>query len=348
MKLFDRRTTSATIKLAIFCVTTAVATALLAATIGNITLAKKTAYKAIFSDVTGLNKGDDIRIAGVRIGQVDKIEVHDTGGPSPNARVTFSIDADQVLAKSTRATIRYRNLAGNRYVALTEGTGASERLRKDQTIPLDQTAPALDLGVLFNGFKPLFTALSPADVNKFAYEVIKVLQGEGGTVESLLARTASLTTTLADKDKVIGDLIGNLTELLQIVSQRQQNFSALLINLQKFISGLSQDIKPILDTLGNINALNTKTAGLLQQGRAPLKKDLAELKTLATTLNDTQAIWVKTLQFMPAKLTTIGRTASYGSWFNFYLCGFSGNVVLPVGTRIPVRHEVNSARCQNQ
>lgn len=344
MKLFDKPTTSATVKLAVFCVVTAVATALLAATIGNITFDRKTSYKAVFSDVTGLNKGDDIRIAGVRIGQVDRIELHDTN----YARVSFSVDADQVLARSTRATIRYRNLAGNRYIALTEGTGSQDRMHKDQTIPLAQTAPALDLGVLFNGFKPLFVALSPNDVNTFAYEVIKVLQGEGGTVESLLARTASLTTTLADKDKVIGDLIGNLTELLGLVAQRQTNFSALLVNLQKFVSGLSRDIKPILDTLGNINALNTKTAGLLQQGRAPLAKDLAELRKLSTTLNDTQAIWLKTLQFMPTKLQTIGRTATYGSWFNFYLCRFDGNVTLPVGTRVPVSYNLDSARCANQ
>ena len=137
MKLLDKRTTSATVKLAIFCVTTAVATALLAATIGNITLDRKMSYRAIFSDVTGLNKGDDIRSAGVRIGQVDKIQIHDTGGPTPDAQVTFSVDADQVLARSTRATIRYRNLAGNRYVALTEGTGSKDRLRKNATIPLN-------------------------------------------------------------------------------------------------------------------------------------------------------------------------------------------------------------------
>jgi phospholipid/cholesterol/gamma-HCH transport system substrate-binding protein len=192
----------------------------------------------------------------------------------------------------------------------------------------------------------LFTALTPADVNQFAFEVIKVLQGEGGTVESLLARTASLTTTLADKDQVIGDLITNLTSTLQIVSQRQQNFSALLVNLQRFITGLSQDITPILDSLGSINSLNTKTAGLLQQTRVPLKADLDRLRTVSTTLEGTQNIWVRTLQNMPDKLNTLTRTATYGSWFNFYLCGFDGNVVLPLGTRLPISHDVNSARCR--
>ena len=102
---------------------------------------------------------------------------------------------------------------------------------------------------------------------------------------------------------------------------------------------------PILNSLGSINSLNTKTAGLLQQTRVPLKADLDRLRTVATTLDDTQAIWVKTLQYMPEKLQTMTRTAQYGSWFNFFLCGFDGNVTLPIGTRIPVSYDNNSARC---
>ncbi|MDX6249025.1 MAG: phospholipid/cholesterol/gamma-HCH transport system substrate-binding protein [Kribbellaceae bacterium] len=341
MKLLDKKTSIDTVRLAIFVVVTTIATALLAVTIGNISFNATTKYRAVFTDVVGLNKGDDIRIAGVRVGQVDKIAIYQ----DKLAMVTFSVDSDQVVDTSTRATMRYRNLVGNRYIALTEGVGGGTRMKKNGIIDKDRTAPALDLSVLFNGFKPLFTALTPADVNQFAFEVIKVLQGEGGTIESLLARTASLTSTLADSDQVIGDLITNLTSTLQIVSQRQQNFSQLLVNLQQFITGLSKDINPILDSLGSINSLNNKTAGLLQQTRVPLKADLDRLQTTATTLDDTQAIWVKTLQNMPDKLNTMTRTASYGSWFNFFLCGFDGNVTLPLGARIPVSYDNNSARC---
>jgi phospholipid/cholesterol/gamma-HCH transport system substrate-binding protein len=341
MKLFDKKTSFDTVRLGIFVVITTVATALLAVTIGNISFNATTKYRAVFTDVVGLNKGDDIRIAGVRVGQVDKIAIYQ----DKYATVTFSVDSDQSVDTTTRATMRYRNLVGNRYIALTEGVGGGTRMKKNGIIDKDRTAPALDLSVLFNGFKPLFTALTPADVNQFAFEVIKVLQGEGGTIESLLARTASLTSTLADSDQVIGDLITDLTSTLQIVSQRQQNFSQLLVNLQQFITGLSQDINPILNSLGSINSLNTKTAGLLQQTRVPLKADLDRLRTVATTLDDTQAIWVKTLQYMPEKLQTMTRTAQYGSWFNFFLCGFDGNVTLPIGTRIPVSYDNNSARC---
>jgi phospholipid/cholesterol/gamma-HCH transport system substrate-binding protein len=341
VKLLDKKTSFDTVRLAIFVVVTTIATALLAVTIGNISFNATTKYRAVFTDVVGLNKGDDIRIAGVKVGQVDKIALYQ----DKLAMVSFSVDSDQVIDTSTRATMRYRNLVGNRYIALTDGVGGGTRMKANGIIDQSRTAPALDLSVLFNGFKPLFTALTPKDVNQFAFEVIKVLQGEGGTIESLLARTASLTTTLADSDQVIGDLIINLTSTLQIVSQRQQNFSQLLVNLQQFITGLSQDINPILNSVGSINSLNTKTAGLLQQTRVPLKADLDRLRQVSTTLDDTQAIWVKTLQNMPGKLETMTRTASYGSWFNFYLCGFDGNVTLPLGTRIPISHDVNSARC---
>jgi phospholipid/cholesterol/gamma-HCH transport system substrate-binding protein len=342
MKLLDKKTSLDTVRLAIFVVVTTVATALLAVTIGNISFNATTKYRAVFTDAVGLNKGDDIRIAGVKVGQVDKIALYQ----GTLAMVTFSIDSGQVVDTSTHATLRYRNLVGNRYVALTDGVGGGERLRPNGIIPKERTSPALDLSVLFNGFKPLFTALTPADVNQFAFEVIKVLQGEGGTIESLLAKTASLTSTLADADQVIGDLITNLTSTLQIVSQRQQNFSQLLVNLQQFITGLSQDINPILNSLGSINSLNNKTAGLLQQTRVPIKADLNRLRTVAATLDDTQSIWVKTLQNMPAKLNSMTRTASYGSFFNFYLCNFDGNVVLPTGTRVPTAYDNNSARCQ--
>jgi phospholipid/cholesterol/gamma-HCH transport system substrate-binding protein len=341
-KLLDKKTSLDIVRLSIFVVVTTIATALLAVTIGNITFNATTKYRAVFTDAVGLNQGDDIRIAGVKVGQVDKIALYQ----NTLALVTFSVDSDQVVDTSTKATLRYRNLVGNRYIALSDGVGGGERLKANGLIPKERTAPALDLSVLFNGFKPLFTALTPADVNQFAFEVIKVLQGEGGTIESLLAKTASLTTTLADADEVIGSLITNLTSTLQIVSQRQQNFSQLLVNLQQFITGLSQDINPILNSLGSINSLNTKTAGLLQQTRVPIKADLDRLRTVATTLDDTQGIWVKTLQFMPEKLNTMTRTASYGSWFNFYLCNFDGNVTLPTGTRIPVSYDLNSARCK--
>ncbi|GAB3399715.1 Mce/MlaD family protein [Flindersiella endophytica] len=346
MRGLDGKTAGSLVKLVIFFVVTSIATAGLAITIGNVGLGDTDEYKAIFTDATGVEKGDDIRIAGVQVGEVKRIKVLGDGSRAV-AEVTFSVDQDQKLARSTQAAIRFRNLVGQRYISLSEGAGSPDQLADGATIPLTQTQPALDLTVLFNGFKPLFAALSPQDVNQLAYEIIQVLQGEAGTVESLLAHTASLTSTLADRDKVIGDLIDNLNVVLGTVADRDQKLALLVSELQRFVSGLSEDRKAIGDSLSAIVELNQQTSGLLEDSRGPLKDDIAQLGKVAGTLDDNSAIVERTLQNMPNKLQKITGTATYGSWFNFYMCDFDGRVVLPTGQELvrPGLH-VTTGRCQ--
>ncbi|GGY13333.1 MCE family protein [Streptomyces djakartensis] len=329
-------------KFGLFALVTIAATALLAATIVNVSLTPKDTYRAVFSDVTGLEKGDDIRVAGVRVGEVEGIRIKDR----TLAEVTFTVTADRPLFTSTGAVVRYRNLVGQRYIALTEGVGGSTRLRPGGTIPLSRTQPALDLNALLNGFKPLFAALSPDDVNQLATEIIKTLQGEGGTVNSLLAHTASLTTTLADRDELIGSVIDNLNSVLKTLDRRGARFSELLKQLRRVISGLSADRKPIGESLVSIGDLTEATSGLLHDARPPLKDDIAGLGELTGTLNKNEKTVEGVLKRLPNKLTELTGTASYGSWFNFYLCDFDGRIVLPKTKRaLTPQFQVARARC---
>lgn len=330
------------VKFLLFALVTVVATALLAATIVNISFTPEHTYRAVFSDVTSLEEGDDIRVAGVRVGEVEGIRIKDR----TRAEVTFTVTEDRPLFTSTGAVIRYRSLVGQRYVALTEGAGGTTPLRPGGRIPLSRTQPALDLNTLLAGFKPLFAALSPKDVNQLATEIIKTLQGEGGTVNSLLAHTASLTTTLAGRDKLIGSVIGNLNEVLTTLDKRGGRFSSLLKQLQRLVSGLSADRKPIGRSLVNIGNLTEATSGLIGEARPPLKDDIKELGELTGTLNDNEKTVEGVLKRLPNKLNKLTGTASYGSWFNFYLCDFDGRIVLPKTKEVltPELH-VARARC---
>jgi phospholipid/cholesterol/gamma-HCH transport system substrate-binding protein len=342
MRVLDAKTLSATVKLVIFMVVTTMATGLLVVTIGNIKFEDTKEYDAVFSDVTGVEEGDDIRIAGVQVGSVDSIDIENRD----LARVSFSVESDVPLDRSTNARVRYRNLVGQRYIALTPGPGPSGRLPENATIPLSQTQPALDLTVLFNGFKPLFQALSPEDVNKLSYEIIRVFQGEGGTMESLLAHTASVTNTIADRDQVISELIDNLNSVLTTLNRRDGQLSSLIIELQQFVSGLTRDREPILDSLDAVSRLSAKTAGLLVDARPAAVADIEQLRRVTGVLDDGKQLLDNSLQILPIKLKKVGRTAAYGSWFNFYLCNFQGGVKIP-GRSNPLRvsYDVNSARC---
>ncbi len=212
-------------------------------------------------------------------------------------------------------------MVGQRYIALERGEKLSaDLLAEGAEIPLDRTRPALDLTDLFNGFKPLFQALSPEDVNERSGEIVQVLQGEGGTIDSLLAHTGSLTTTLANRDKVIGDVIRNLNSVLANINGQGDALSTLVGTLQRLVSGLAGDRTAIGDAVEGMAELTGATAGLLDQAREPLKQSISGLGMLASNLVSGQADLERFLTATPAKFEAIGRTASYGSWLNFYLC----------------------------
>ena len=335
------KTTAALVKLIIFMIVTSILTLFLAATIGNITFGGKTTYKAMFSDVTGLLTGNDVRLAGVRIGQVTGIELADR----KLAKVTFTLDQKRQIPESAILRLRYRNLVGERYLAVTEGPGAATMLKPGSTVPLTQTRNALDLTVLFNGFRPLFQALDPQSTNEVAYELIQTLQGEGGTFEALMQRTASLTSTLADRDAVIGRVINNLSTVLDTLDDGDQ-LSQLVLQLRRLAGGFAQDRVAIGQSIAGISDLTSATTSLLTDIRGPLRNDISQLGTLAGTLDANKATVNGVLQRLPTKLDRIIGTATYGSWFNFYLCGFDGRIVLPTGAVMSPHFVNDAARCK--
>ena len=327
MKLLDKRTRGDLIKLIIFMVVTGLATMMLVVVIGNLSFEKSRTYKAVFTDATGVVKGDDIRVAGVKVGTVKNVKIV----KRDRAEVTFTVRNATTVTRSSTATIRYRNLVGQRYISVTQGVGDSSRQPTEQVIPESRTQPALDLTVLFNGFKPLFAALSPADVNKLSYEVIQVFQGEGGNLENLLRSTGSITNTLADRDELIGDVIDNLNVVLETVGDRDAELSSLITQLRSFVGGLTKDRDAILDSLDKVSELSEQTADITTGIRPSLVESIKGLRQVAENLNQGRDEIDRALQILPIKLEKIGRTAIYGSFFNFYLCEFRAKVVLPTG-----------------
>ena len=320
-------TINALVKLTAFTLTSAVVTTVLVLIMGNVALGDTTTYHAVFANASQLQPGDDVRVAGVSVGQVDDVQISDR----TQAEVTFSVTDDLPLTTSSGAEIRYLNLVGNRYMALTRGSGEGPELQEDATIPLARTKPALDLTVLFDGFKPLFAALSPDEVNQLSMNIVRTLQGESGTVQSLLAHTASLTNHIADRDQLVGEVITNLNKTLGTVTNRRRQLVELVDQMQRWVGGLSDERKTIGASLANIESLTTATANLLRQGRPYIKSDVHELRILLDRLArpENQRLINDLLKRLPEKLTDQARTGTYGSWYQYYLCDFNGSIILP-------------------
>ncbi|MFF3593891.1 MCE family protein [Kitasatospora indigofera] len=330
-------------KSVVFVLVTTFATAVLALGIADTGVGDTVGYHARFTDTTGLTAGDSVRIAGVKVGRVDRIKVVD----HRIAEVRFSVARGRPLPASVTASVKYLNLVGQRYVDLQQGAGPVDRsLAPGATIPLERTTAALDLTQLFNGFQPLFQGLSPTDVNQLAGELVQVLQGEGGTVDNLLRTVGSLTGTLAGKDRVIGEVVDNLNTVIGTVNDRESGFRDLVATLQQLVTGFAGDREPIGRSITAISALTTSTAGLLEDGRAPLKDTIGQLGRLSANLAVGTPQLENFLRQTPEKMRVIGRAASYGSWFNLYLCQATvTGVTTSDGSRPPTGITSSEARC---
>ena len=136
-------TIAAGIKLGIFTVVSLLVTGLLAAIMGNIGFGSGTTYQAVFSTASMLEKGDDVRVAGVSVGEVKKVEHYQR----TEALVTFRVKSGVPLTTASRAEIRFLNLVGDRYLALEQGArpdGEAARRRWHAADPADQAGARPD------------------------------------------------------------------------------------------------------------------------------------------------------------------------------------------------------------
>ncbi|HTI73505.1 MAG TPA: MCE family protein [Mycobacterium sp.] len=302
--------------LAVFMTVCALGLIAMLAVFAQLRFEKEVLYEAEFTNVSGLEAGNFVRIAGVEVGKVKKIAIRDDA----TAVVEFGTDATVVLTEGSRAVIRFRNLIGDRYLALEEGAGGIRRLAPGGTIPLSRTSPALDLDALLGGFRPLFRALDPDQVNALSGQLIEALQGEGATLNSFLEHTAALTNTLADSDRLIGEVITNLDTVLDSLGDRTSQFATTIDSLSKLLGTLADRKQDLSNGIAYGNEAAASVADLLAQARPSLLKIVHEAdRTASNTLADRDYL-DNLLNTLPDAYQMLNRQGLYGDFFSFYLC----------------------------
>ena len=312
--------TGTAIKLGAFSVVLLLFTAIIVIVFGQFRFDRTTAYTAEFSNASGLRDGEFVRAGGVEVGKVSNLKLVDNGR---RVQVTLNVDRTLPLYQSTTAQIRYQDLIGNRFVNLDRGTGegADRVLPAGGFIPMSRTQPALDLDALIGGFKPLFKALDPDKVNTIASSLVTVLQGQGGTINDILDQTAQLTSTLADRDQAIGEVITNLNTVLATTVKHEKEFDQTVNNLEVLITGLRNRADPLANATADISNAAGTLGDLLADDRPILKDTIGKLETLQQPLVDGQAKLDDLLTKLPEAIKIIGRAGGiYGDFFNFYLC----------------------------
>jgi phospholipid/cholesterol/gamma-HCH transport system substrate-binding protein len=263
-------------------------TVYLAFTIGNIRpshlwfLHRDYSLTANFDDVTGLNVGDSVKVAGVIVGKVSSLQVVD--GPNTGAgraRVGFSVHKSIRLPKNTEASIRWRNLLGQRYLYLNPPDAAhadATVLRSGDHIA--NTISVVDIGELFNRLGPIVNVLDPGQVNQFIDAVSGALSGNEQNLSQALDNLATVTASLASHDDAIGRLVGNVNTVAETVSSRDQEITTVLDNLVEISSTFSANTKIVDDAVTNLGTVSTNLDRLLSNNRTQIDQILTNLNTV--------------------------------------------------------------------
>ncbi len=212
-------------------------------------------YTAAFSDVSGLYVGDDVRISGVQVGKVETIRLD-----GRIAKVDFTAQNAHPVFANSIAAVRYQTLLGQRYVELVQPARPGRRLPAGGTIPLGQTIPSFDVAKLFNGFRPIFQALDPAQFNLLGENLLRLIQGDESGIGPFLHDLDVISKLAVDRQKVITAVIRNLSSISQDLGGKSQQLFHLIATLNDVLVDLNataQDFRASLDT--GLPVLRTST-----------------------------------------------------------------------------------------
>lgn len=309
------------VKVVAFTVVSVIVTSIVISSLLDFNTHAASGYFADFSNASGLQPGDTVRVAGVEVGKVTAVTL--TGN---HASVEFSVNNSQHLTTHSDAAIYFENLLGQRFLGILPGSPGGQPLPPGSVIPQSRTTPALDLTAVFDGFQPLFSALAPGQVNQLAASIIQVFQGESGTINNLVGETAAITNNLADRQQVIDVLLNNLSTLLNTVGSHDTQLGQLIGGFDTLVRGIAGSRSQLNSAITNLSALNSTTSNLINESQPTLNQDIQTLSTAVQSLAANQEGLDGVLQGFPGLVSTLTKIQSSGNWINVYLCSLTVNV----------------------
>ena len=180
---------------------------------------------------------------------------------------------------------------------------------------------------MFDGFQPLFAALSPDQVNELAGSIVDVFQGESGTVSNIVAETAALTNNLADRQQVIDTLLTSLSSLLDTVGVHDTQLGQLIGNFDSLMTGLAGSPGQLGSAIDNLAAAESTTSSLINESQPTLNEDIQTLSPRHVKILTANQQGPRTgAQRLPRSGRHAHQDPEHGNWINVYLCNLTINV----------------------
>lgn len=322
------------LKLTAFTIFTIIVTFWLASIIGNLSLFADTyTINARFTDATGILNGDPVKIGGVTVGKVVHFEVE--GGV---AELEMQIEGDvDYLPENTVAEVKYRNLLGQRVINLVEPeTPSSEKLADGDTIPVENTVPALDLSTVFENLRPLIQTTNPEEINTVARAVLKVFKGREDDLAGIFGNLGDISKTLSARDQRLARLITNLNGVTKVLNRQSGDIRVSLDRFSEVMESLARATPTIRSVVHELNTASSKFGGILTRNRANLDQEIGDLSVILSIVNENLRPLDTVAKNLKEVLLATARTQSWGEWWTLYVVNLCpetglGGCGVPVG-----------------
>jgi phospholipid/cholesterol/gamma-HCH transport system substrate-binding protein len=344
---------AAGIGLAIFMVVALTLTYLIYATLRRDVAGHTAPYAAIFSDVFGLREGDDVRMAGVRVGRVEKIELQ----PDNTARVSFVVQTDQHVLGTTVASVTYQNIVGQRYLGLSLGkSGEPKPLPAGSVIPIERTDPSFDVGYLLNGYEPLFSVLDVKAADNLTQGVLQSLQGDTRSITTLVDQTSRLTESIAGRDEALGGVITNMNSLFGTLAKQNANLDHVIGNTKQVISTFNARRPELIDSMGSISRVIRQLSTISDEVYPSLNELVTRQPGFAQHMVSIEPQLAFTGANLPLLLKGFARLSGEGAFTQVYACDLNATAFFPglndvtpiiVDAATPGNKAQHTPRCRN-
>lgn len=273
-------------------------------------------YAALFTDVSGLKVGDEVRMAGVRVGRVDAVALGDA-----DARVDFQVESEQVLYGNTKAAIVYQNIIGQRYVGLSLAEFNDPAvLPAGAVIPVEHTEPSFDISNLLNGFEPLFALLDPEQVDNLTKAIVRGMQGDAGAITTLIAETTRLAQSYSGTDRILDEVLSNLNPVLESLADRSGDLESSIGSAKELFNGFAQRRAEFVDSMDQISVVGQRLANVIGDVQPDLDEWLRREPGFAQHFVDNKQGFAYVGFNIPLLLKGLGRFSQSGSYLDVYAC----------------------------
>jgi phospholipid/cholesterol/gamma-HCH transport system substrate-binding protein len=269
-------------------------------------------YRAAFTEAGGLKANDEVRIAGVRVGKVESVELD-----GDHVQVTFRVDSDAEFGQETRAAIKVKTLLGSMFLAI-EPAGDGQ-LDEDSEIPVERTQSPYDVVEAFTG---LAETSEEIDTDQLAESLTTLADLSRNTPEEFrgaLKGVSALSANVAAKNEEIGELLRNLEKVSGVLDERDEDIIALMRDADVLFQALVKRRESIHRLLVATSDLSRELGALVRESRADLKPALTNLENVVQVLNKNEDNIDNSLRLMAPFYKVFANTLGNGPWFDTYI-----------------------------